>query len=134
MRFVVLRSTPVRAGQRFPEPLAPLSLVEYVAVWALKTPVPHTDVLKTHESQRVSSALRENKKISSKCMKRWLLGFFASGRKRKRLYHGCLTFLAQTLRFYSYVVSVLQIRKYQIDVFCLSIFSYLLSGSGTRSA
>ena len=25
---VVLRSTPVRAGQRFPEPLAPFSLIE----------------------------------------------------------------------------------------------------------
>ena len=28
-----------------------LSLVECVAVWALKLPVLHTDVLKTHESQ-----------------------------------------------------------------------------------
>ena len=37
-----------------------LSLVEYVAVGALKLPVPSTDVLKTHESQRVSSDLREN--------------------------------------------------------------------------
>ena len=46
MRLVVLRSTPVRAGQRFPEPLAPLPFVECVAVWALKLPVPHTDVLK----------------------------------------------------------------------------------------
>ena len=27
-----------------------LSLVECVAVWALKLPVPHTDVLKTHLS------------------------------------------------------------------------------------
>ena len=27
-----------------------LSLVECVAVWALKLPVPHTDVLKTHET------------------------------------------------------------------------------------
>ena len=43
---MVLRSTPVRAGQRFPEPLAPLPLIECVAVWALKLPVPHTDVLK----------------------------------------------------------------------------------------
>ena len=53
------RSTPVRAGQRFPEPLAPLSLVEYVAVWALKLPVPHTDVLKTHELQSFSFKLLE---------------------------------------------------------------------------
>ena len=43
-----------------------LSLVECVAVWALKLPVPHTDVLKTHESQRVSSALRESKRLAAK--------------------------------------------------------------------
>ena len=54
-----LRSTPVRAGQRFPEPLAPLSLVEYVAVWALKLPALHTDVLKTHEFQSFSAKLLE---------------------------------------------------------------------------
>ena len=30
-----------------------LSLVECVAVWALKLPVPHTDALKTHESQSI---------------------------------------------------------------------------------
>jgi len=62
---VVLRSTPVRAGQRFPEPLAPLLLVEYVAVWALKTPVPHTDVLKTHSSQSFSTELLEYKGTGS---------------------------------------------------------------------
>ena len=28
-----------------------LSLIEFVAVWALKLPVPHTDALKTHEPQ-----------------------------------------------------------------------------------
>ena len=54
-----LRSTSVRAEQRFPEPLAPLSLVEYVAVWALKLPVLHTDVLKTHEFQSFSAKLLE---------------------------------------------------------------------------
>ena len=43
-----------------------LSLVEYVAVGALKLPVPSTDVLKTHESQRVSSALRESKRLAAK--------------------------------------------------------------------
>ena len=32
-----------------------LSLVEYVAVGALKLPVPSTDVLKTHESQSFST-------------------------------------------------------------------------------
>ena len=41
------------------------SLVEYVAVWALKIPVPHTDVLKTHESQSVSTKLLESKRIGS---------------------------------------------------------------------
>jgi len=33
------------------------SLIECVAVWALKLPVPHTDVLKTHESQNFSTEL-----------------------------------------------------------------------------
>ena len=42
-----------------PEPLAPLSLVEYVAVWALKLPALHTDVLKTHEFQSFSAKLLE---------------------------------------------------------------------------
>ena len=41
------------------------SLVEYVAVWALKIPVPHTDVLKTHESQSVSTKLLESKGTGS---------------------------------------------------------------------
>ena len=59
MYLVGLRSTSVRAEQRFPEPLAPLSLVEYVAVWALKLPALHTDVLKTHEFQSFSAKLLE---------------------------------------------------------------------------
>lgn len=42
-----------------------LSLVEYVAVGALKLPVPSTDVLKTHESQSVSAKLLEPKKIKT---------------------------------------------------------------------
>ena len=41
-----------------------LSLVECVAVWALKLPVPHTDVLKTHSSQSFSTELRKTKKIT----------------------------------------------------------------------
>lgn len=59
MYLVGLRSTSVRAEQRFPELLAPLSLVEYVAVWALKLPALHTDVLKTHEFQSFSAKLLE---------------------------------------------------------------------------
>ena len=39
-----------------------LSLVEYVAVGALKLPVPSTDVLKTHESQSFSTELLEFQK------------------------------------------------------------------------
>ena len=42
-----------------------LSLVECVTVWALKLPVPHTDVLKTHESQSVSAELLEPKEIKT---------------------------------------------------------------------
>ena len=38
-----------------------LSLVEYVAVGALKLPVPSTDVLKTHESQSFSAELLSKK-------------------------------------------------------------------------
>ena len=64
--LVGLRSTSVRAEQRFPEPLAPLSLVEYVAVWALKLPALHTDVLKTHEFQSFSAKLLESKKDHTK--------------------------------------------------------------------
>ena len=41
------------------------SLVECVTVWTLKLPVPHTDVLKTHESQSVSTKLLESKRIGS---------------------------------------------------------------------
>ena len=40
----LLRSTPVRAGQRFPEPLAPLSFNKRVRVWACKIRKPHTHV------------------------------------------------------------------------------------------
>ena len=39
-----------------------LPLVECVAVWALKVPVPHTDALKTHSSQSPSPRLRKPKK------------------------------------------------------------------------
>ena len=42
-----------------------LSLVECVAVWALKLPVPHTDVLKTHSSQSFSTELLEYKGTGS---------------------------------------------------------------------
>ena len=42
-----------------------LSLVECVAVWALKLPVPHTDVLKTHLSQSFSTELRKTKNNAS---------------------------------------------------------------------
>ena len=38
-----------------------LPFVECVAVWALKLPVPHTDVLKTHSSQSFSTELLESK-------------------------------------------------------------------------
>ena len=44
LRLVVLRSTPVRAGQRFPEPLAPLPFNKRVRVWACKIRKPHTHV------------------------------------------------------------------------------------------
>ena len=37
-----------------------LPFIECVAVWALKLPVPHTDVLKTHESQSLSTDLLES--------------------------------------------------------------------------
>ena len=39
---------------------------ECVAVWALKPPVPHTDVLKTHSSQSFSMELLEYKGTGSK--------------------------------------------------------------------
>ena len=42
-----------------------LSLVECVAVWALKLPVPHTDVLKTHSSQSFATELLESKGTGS---------------------------------------------------------------------
>ena len=42
-----------------------LSLVECVAVWALKLPVPHTDILKTHSSQSFSTELLESKGTGS---------------------------------------------------------------------
>ena len=37
-----------------------LPFIECVTVWALKLPVPHTDVLKTHESQSRSTDLLES--------------------------------------------------------------------------
>ena len=43
-----------------------LSLVERVTVWALKLPVPHTDVLKTHNPQSISSKLLESQATLSK--------------------------------------------------------------------
>ena len=55
-----------------------LPLVECVAVWALKLPVPHTDVLKTHESQSFSTELLEFKGIVRKYMAQTL--------QRKRLH------------------------------------------------
>jgi hypothetical protein len=42
-----------------------LPFVECVAVWALKPPVPHTDVLKTHSSQSFSTELLEYKGTGS---------------------------------------------------------------------
>jgi hypothetical protein len=42
-----------------------LSLIECVTVWVLKLPAPHTDVLKTHESQSVSAELLEPKEIKT---------------------------------------------------------------------
>ena len=47
-----------------------LSLVECVAVWALKLPVPHTDVLKTHLPQSFSSELLEYKGTGSEHLSR----------------------------------------------------------------
>ena len=42
-----------------------LPFIECVAVWALKLPVLHTDVLKTHSSQSFSTELLESKGIDS---------------------------------------------------------------------
>ena len=42
-----------------------LPLIECVAVWALKLPVPHTDVLKTHSSQTFSTNLPEPKRVKT---------------------------------------------------------------------
>ncbi len=41
-----------------------LPLVKCVTVWALKLPVPHTDVLKTHFTQNFSATLLQYKKDS----------------------------------------------------------------------
>ena len=63
LRSVGLRSTSVRAEQRFTEPLAPL--VKCVAVWVLMLKhiqAPHTDALKTHFTQNISAALLECEK------------------------------------------------------------------------
>lgn len=54
LRLVGLRSTSVRAEQRFTEPLAPLPLVKCVAVWMpmlTHVQASHTDALKTHSLQ-----------------------------------------------------------------------------------
>ncbi len=42
-----------------------LPFIEYVAVWALKLPAPHTDVLKTHLSQSFPTELLEGKGTSN---------------------------------------------------------------------
>ena len=42
-----------------------LPLIECVAVWTLKLPVPHTDALKTHVSQSFSADLLEFQKTSN---------------------------------------------------------------------
>ena len=39
-----------------------LPLIECVAVWALKLPVPHTDVLKTHEPQNFSAGITRSQR------------------------------------------------------------------------
>ena len=49
-----------------------LSFVEYVAVWALKLPVLHTDVLKTHSSQSFSTELLEFKESANEHLARKL--------------------------------------------------------------
>ncbi len=42
-----------------------LPFIEYVTVWALKLPAPHTDVLKTHLSQSFPTELLEGKGTSN---------------------------------------------------------------------
>ena len=42
-----------------------LPFIEYVAVWALKLPAPHTDALKTHASQSFPTELLEGKGTSN---------------------------------------------------------------------
>ena len=49
-----------------------VSFVEYVAVWALKLPVLHTDVLKTHSSQSFSTELLEFKESANEHLARKL--------------------------------------------------------------
>ena len=49
-----------------------LPFVECVAVWALKLPVPHTDVLKTHSSQSFSTELLEFKESANEYLARKL--------------------------------------------------------------
>ena len=39
-----------------------LPFIECVAVWALKLPVPHTDVLKTHEPQNFSAGITRSQR------------------------------------------------------------------------
>ena len=42
-----------------------LPFIEYVAVWVLKLPAPHTDALKTHSSQSFPTELLEGKGTSN---------------------------------------------------------------------
>ena len=49
-----------------------LPFIEYVAVWALKLPVLHTDVLKTHSSQSFSTELLEFKESANEHLARKL--------------------------------------------------------------
>jgi len=64
-----------------------LPLVECVAVWALKLPVPHTDVLKTHLSQSFSTELRKTKKITHHMGKAGLEPIKLLNLKHSLVYH-----------------------------------------------
>ena len=61
---MVLRSTPVRAGQRFPEPLAPLSLNKRVRVSACKIRMPDTHVFVPTLHKSFLDDLLESKKLT----------------------------------------------------------------------
>ena len=62
-------------------------LIECVAVWALKPPVPHTDVLKTHLSQSFSTELRKTKKITHHMGKAGLEPIKLLNLKHSLVYH-----------------------------------------------